>query len=138
MCKEHDLLFTESHEWVLLEEDEAYIGLTEPIIRCLGEIARVETPEVGEYLEQTMECGLLEGHGFIKEMYAPLTGELIKVNVEALERPQIIVDDPYGEGWLFKVKIGHWEEVASLHTASGYSAIVENMDWRSSDLEEDD
>lgn len=121
-----DLYYSEEHEWVRVDGDVLTIGITEFAQDQLGDIVYVDLPSVGASLSSGDTVGELESTKSVSEVYSPVDGEVIAVN-DALESgPEVINSDPYGEGWLFKVRAGGEDPTSSLLDADGYGAIVSN------------
>lgn len=117
--------YTPEHEWIagLGGEGELTIGITAHAVSELGEIVFVELPEVGVVVEAGASCGEIESTKAVSEIYAPLAGEVVAVNDAIAESPEIIGDDPYGEGWLFKLMASDGER-AELLDAQAYTSLI--------------
>lgn len=100
-----DLLYSTSHEWIKLNGDEATIGITEYAQSELGDIIFVETPEVGRKIQPGQPFGSIEAVKTVSDLYGPLTGEVTAVNSKLTDTPEVINSDPYGEGWIIKMKV---------------------------------
>lgn len=133
-----DLLYSEDHEWVRLDGDEAYIGFTQPFVEKLLGVVKLELPELGEELVQSIEFGLIEGQRFVKEIYAPLSGFVVELNEELLDNLDLLIDDPYGEGWIMKIECNDEEEVGLLMNASEYMLMLEDTDFELFEMGEED
>lgn len=117
------LSYTAEHEWIA-HGDSATVGITAFAVEELGDIVFVELPGVGDTVTAGTPCGEIESTKAVSEIYAPMNGEIIEVN-EALEAsPETIGTDPYGEGWLFKLKTDEGEY--ALLDAAGYRSIIES------------
>ncbi|KUJ95162.1 MAG: glycine cleavage system protein [Desulfonauticus sp.] len=117
-----DLLYTKTHEWIKIEGDTGIIGITHFAQEQLGDITFVELPEVGASLTQGEEMGSIESVKAASELYAPVDGEVLEVNTALEDAPEKINEDPYGEGWLCKVKITGGKE--NLLDADAYAQLV--------------
>lgn len=115
-----DLKYTESHEWILVEGDTATIGITDHAQGQLGDLVFVELPLLEDELSAGKEAGVIESVKTAADIYSPLTGEVVAINEALTAEPEIINNDPYGRGWLFKVKIDNVDELDSLMTAAEY------------------
>ena len=115
-----DLLYTAEHEWVSLDNDTATVGITDYAQGELGDIVFVELPQVGDQTTQMQPFGTIEAVKAVSELYAPLSGEVVEVNQELEEKPELVNEDPYGKGWLIKIKVANQDEVASLLSAEDY------------------
>jgi glycine cleavage system H protein len=119
-----ELRYTESHEWVHVDGDIGTIGITDHAQKQLGEIVYLELPEVGHVFNADEEFGTVESVKAVSELYVPVSGEVVEVNKAAVTEPGIINDDPFGDGWLIKVKLSTDEDVARLMTADAYARYV--------------
>lgn len=119
-----ELRYTESHEWVHVDGDIGTIGITDHAQKQLGEIVYLELPEVGHVFNADEEFGTVESVKAVSELYVPVSGEVVDVNKSAVGEPGIINDDPFGDGWLIKVKLSTDEDVARLMTAEAYAKYV--------------
>ena len=119
-----DLHYALSHEWVRVEGEIGTIGITEHAQKELGEIVYLELPEVGHLVNGSEEFGTVESVKAVSELFAPVSGEVVEVNKTAVEEPGIVNDDPFGDGWLIKVKLSTDEEVAKLMSAEQYAEYV--------------
>ncbi|WP_018125195.1 glycine cleavage system protein GcvH [Desulfovibrio oxyclinae] len=120
------LKYAKSHEWVLVENDIATIGITQFAQEQLGDLTFVEMPSVGDTLEQGEEFGSVESVKAASELYAPVSGEVVEVNEELEDAPEKVNEDPYGEGWMLKVKIS--AEPEGLLDAEAYQAQLDSED----------
>jgi len=100
-----DLLYSSSHEWVRIQGDEAVIGITAFAQEQLGDITFVETPALGTRLAAGQEAGTVESVKAASEIYSPVAGEVIAANTKLESTPELINQDPYGEGWIFRIRI---------------------------------
>lgn len=119
-----DLRYTRSHEWVRIEGDIGTVGITDHAQKELGEIVYLELPEVGHGYNAEDEFGTVESVKAVSELFVPVSGEVVAVNKAAVAGPGIVNDDPFGDGWLIKVKLTTDEEVARLLSADQYEAYV--------------
>jgi glycine cleavage system H protein len=120
-----DLHYTQSHEWVRIDGDVGTIGITDHAQKELGEIVYLELPEVGHGYNADEEFGTVESVKAVSELYIPISGEIIEINKAAIDEPGIVNDDPFGDGWLVKVKLTTDEEVKSLMSAEQYAEYVQ-------------
>ena len=116
--------YTKDHEWVQLAGDRGKIGITDYAQQQLGDVVYVELPEVGAKLKQGQSFGTIESVKAVSELFAPVSGEVVQVNKTAVEEPGIVNDDPFGDGWLIKVKLSTDQEVAKLMSAEQYAEYV--------------
>jgi glycine cleavage system H protein len=120
-----ELHYTQSHEWVRIDGDVGTIGITDYAQKELGEIVYLEMPEVGHVFNADEEFGTVESVKAVSELFTPLSGEIVEVNKAAIAEPGIVNDDPFGDGWLIKMKLSTDEEVGKLMSAEVYSAYVQ-------------
>lgn len=117
-----DRRYAESHEWVKIEDDIAIVGISDYAQEALGDITFIELPETDSDISQEEECGVVESVKAASDIYAPMDGEIVEVN-EALETsPELVNDDPYGEGWIFKMANFNREQYEDLLDAADYEA----------------
>ncbi|SHI22882.1 glycine cleavage system protein GcvH [Ferrimonas marina] len=122
-----ELKFASTHEWVRAEGDGVYtIGISEHAQELLGDMVFVELPEVGDSINAGDDCAVAESVKAASDVYAPLTGEVVAVNEELEESPELVNSDPYSDGWFFKVKISDDSELEALLDAEGYLASIED------------
>jgi glycine cleavage system H protein len=120
-----NLKYTKDHEWVLLNGDEALIGITDFAQGELGDIVFIEVETLGEALEKEEVFGTIEAVKTVSDLFMPLSGEVIEFN-DALEAtPELINTDPYGKGWIIKVKASNLDEVKELLSSEEYREMVE-------------
>ncbi|MCG8918827.1 glycine cleavage system protein GcvH [Actinokineospora sp. PR83] len=120
-----ELRYTEEHEWVATKTEVLVrVGITEYAQQQLGDVVFVQLPEVGERVEQGSPIGEVESTKSVSELYAPLTGEVTAVNDEAVEAPELLNSDPYGEGWLVEITIDDPDAVEALLDAEGYQPLT--------------
>ncbi|HEY3171407.1 MAG TPA: glycine cleavage system protein GcvH [Thermoanaerobaculia bacterium] len=120
-----DLHYTQSHEWVRIGGDVGTIGITDYAQKELGEIVYLELPEVGHVFNANEEFGTVESVKAVSELFTPVSGEVVEVNKAAVAEPGIVNDDPFGDGWLIKMKLTTDEEVGKLMTAEQYASYVQ-------------
>lgn len=122
MSVPQDLQYTKSHEWVRLEDDVATVGITEHAQEELGDVVFVELPEEGASLSAGDTFGTVESVKAVSDLYAPVGGEVVEVNGALNDSPEQINEDPYGEGWILKIRTS---EEADLLSAEEYEKVVE-------------
>ncbi|ACK65334.1 glycine cleavage system H protein [Rippkaea orientalis PCC 8801] len=124
-----DLRYLDSHEYVRLDGEIATIGLSAFAIEQLGDIVHLELPEVGEALEKGESFGAIESVKAAEDLYPPVSGTVIDRNEEMIENPDQLADDPYGDGWLIKVRVSNLDaELDDTLSASEYQAQLEGDD----------
>ena len=109
-----ELHYAQSHEWVRIDGDVGTIGITDYAQKELGEIVYLELPEVGHVFNADEEFGTVESVKAVSELFTPLSGEIVEINKAAISEPGIVNDDPFGDGWLIKMKLSTDEEVDKL------------------------
>ncbi|MDI9635175.1 glycine cleavage system protein GcvH [Geitlerinema calcuttense] len=120
-----DLKYLDSHEYVRLDGEIATIGISAFAVDQLGDIVFLELPEVGEALEKGTSFGSIESVKAVEDMYAPISGTVVERNDALVEDPEQLADDPYGEGWLLKLRITDPDELDEAMAAADYRALVE-------------
>ncbi|HHS12433.1 MAG TPA: glycine cleavage system protein GcvH [bacterium] len=120
-----NLYYTKDHEWARVEGDIAVIGITEYAQGELGDIVFVELPQPGDATRQFQPCANVEAVKAVSDLYAPLSGEVAEVNGSLESDPQIINKDPYGEGWILKIKISSKDELNNLLPPDEYKKLIE-------------
>ena len=119
------LLYSKEHEWVKLDGDTATVGITDYAQHSLGDIVYVELPRVGATLEQFGNIGVVESVKAVSDIFTPIGGEVLAVN-DALEGdPALLNREPFGEGWLFKVKVSDQTETKNLLSPESYDALTQ-------------
>lgn len=118
------LKYTKDHEWISIEGGTGTIGITEYAQGELGDVVFVELPNVGAPISQGKTFGTIEAVKAVSDLYAPVSGEVTEVNKKVQDTPEIVNKDPFGEGWMIKVKLANPEEVASLLDAEAYQQLT--------------
>jgi glycine cleavage system H protein len=119
-----DLRYTKEHEWVRLEGDLATVGITDHAADQLGDIVFVELPAIGTALRQLATFGVVESVKAVSDLFAPVGGEVVEVNGALASAPEVVNSDPYGAGWLLRVRVADPAEVDALLDAAAYEALV--------------
>ena len=119
-----NLKYTNEHEWIRVDGDIAYVGITDYAQVQLGDIVFVDIPTVGETLEAGETFGTIEVVKTISDLFLPIAGEVLEQNEALEENPELVNKDPYGEGWLIKVKPADLKAVEDLLDAEAYKAVV--------------
>ena len=123
-----DRRYTRSHEWVLKGADGIVIvGISDYAQEALGDLVFAETPEVGRKVAAGEACAVVESVKAASDVYAPVAGEVVEVNVLLADRPELMNKDPYGDGWLWKMKPDDAAEVDALLDAGRYTASLEHV-----------
>ena len=123
-----DCLYTKEHEWVRVGEGTAVLGITQFAQSELGEVVFVELPEVGQSYDAHDEIGTIESVKAVAEVYTPVSGEILEVNEDLNDAPEVLNEDPHGKGWLVKIKLGAPGELEELMNAEEYAAFVDGGD----------
>ncbi len=118
------LKYTKDHEWVRAEGDFAYIGITDFAQSELGDIVYVEIETKGEKLDQHQVFGTVEAVKTVSDLFMPVSGEVMELNENLEQQPELVNKDPYGNGWMVKVKIKDPAQLAALMSASEYASLV--------------
>jgi len=119
-----ELKYTADHEWVRVEGDVAFIGITDFAQSELGEIVYVDVDTVGSTVEAGDNFGSIEAVKTVSDLLMPLTGEALELNEELEDAPQYVNEDPYGKGWIIKVAIANPDEIGQLRSAADYQAKI--------------
>jgi glycine cleavage system H protein len=119
-----NLKYLETHEWCLLEGDIATVGITDHAQEMLGDVVYVELPEVGDNVDAGEECAVVESVKAASDIYSPVTGEIIAINSALVDTPELINQSPYGEGWLFKLRLSEAAPLDGLLDAAAYNALL--------------
>ena len=119
-----NLKYTKDHEWIRLEGDNAYIGITDYAQHELGDIVFVDVDTLDETLEAEETFGTIEAVKTSSEIFMPVGGKVIEFNEELADAPEKVNSDPYGEGWIIKVEVTNAAEMDNLLDAEGYKALI--------------
>jgi len=120
-----DLRYTDEHEWAKIEEDIVIIGITDYAQDALGEIVYIELPSEGDEITKGGSFGGVESTKSVSDLYAPVSGKVVEINEALLDSPETINEDPYGGGWLIKVKIHQADELGELMNNEEYARLIE-------------
>ena len=119
-----NLKYTEDHEWIRVEGDEAYVGITDYAQSELGEIVFVDVNTVGETIGMNEVFGSIEAVKTVSDLNMPITAEVIEFNEALNDQPELVNNDPYGEGWMIKVKVADAAELDKLMDTAAYEAFI--------------
>jgi len=119
-----DLKYSKEHEWVLVEGNVATIGITDYAQEQLGDIVFVELPAVGDKVSKEDAFGVVESVKAVSDIYAPVSGKVVEVNDDLPDNPEMLNEDPYGDGWIIKVEMNDPEELQDLLNATEYEEYV--------------
>ena len=130
-----DLRYMSSHEWVRVDADgTAYVGITDHAQNAMGDLVYVELPEVGDTLAAGDEVGVVESVKAASDIYSPVSGEIIAINEELNDNPEQVNSDPFGDGWLYRIKMSDPGELEDLMSAEEYA---EQLEEEAEDSEDD-
>ena len=121
------LKYHPEHDWARIEGDEATLGITWFAQDALGELVHYEAPDVGSTISKEESYGEVESVKAVSDLITPLSGEVLEVNAKVVDEPETVNEDPYGEGWLVRIRISDASEVDSLLDAGAYRAELENQ-----------
>ncbi len=119
-----DLRFTKDHEWVRVEGDLATVGITDYAAEQLGDIVFVELPELGRKVTQFSAVGVIESVKAVSDLFAPIGGEVVETNSDLSTKPELLNSDPFGKGWMLRVKIASGSSTDNLLDAAAYEALT--------------
>jgi glycine cleavage system H protein len=121
-----DYLYSREHEWVRVMDDVCVLGITEFAQQELGEVVFVELPEVGQVFNAQDELGTIESVKAVAEVYSPVAGEVVEINDAVVDDPELLNDDPHGEGWLVKIRFSSADDLKALMKADAYEEYVKS------------
>lgn len=124
MAYPSDYLYSKDHEWMRVEGDTCVLGITEYAQDELGEIVFVDLPEAGDAFARSDEVGTIESVKAVAEVYTPVSGEVAEVNSALEDEPELVNDDPHGDGWLIKLRMGDKSELEHLMSAEAYEEFL--------------
>jgi len=119
-----ELKYTKDHEWIKVDGDVATIGITDFAQKELGDIVYVDIATIGETLDAEVVFGTVEAVKTVSDLFMPVSGEVLELNAEIEAQPELVNSDPYGKGWMIKVKISDASQLAGLLSADAYKAII--------------
>jgi glycine cleavage system H protein len=122
-----DLKYHEEHDWARLEGDEAVLGITWFAADALGELVHFEPPEVGADVTRGQSYGEVESVKAVSDLIAPLSGEVLEVNQSVADAPETVNEDPYGAGWLIRIRLSSPDEAEGLLAADAYRELIANQ-----------
>jgi len=120
-----NLLFTKDHEWIKIEGGEALIGITDYAQTELGEIVYVELPAVGDSIAIESTFGTVEAVKAVSDLFMPVSGEVLSINPLLEDKPELINEDPYGEGWMIRITLNNPAEADKLLSAEAYTQLIQ-------------
>ncbi len=119
-----NLKYTKDHEWVLIDGENGTVGITEYAQGELGDVVFVELPTVGRNVKQHDSFGTIEAVKAVSDLYAPVSGAINEINKELEKTPELVNKDPYGKGWMVKIKLSNASEIGGLLSASAYKQLI--------------
>lgn len=119
-----ELLYTEDHEWVRVEDDLAVVGITDYAQGELGDIVFIDMPATGDITTQSEPCASIEAVKAVSDLYAPVSGEVVEINEDLTDEPQQVNADPYSSGWILKIKIADTSQLDDLMSAEEYENMI--------------
>jgi glycine cleavage system H protein len=120
--------YTDQHEWILVEGDVAIVGITEYAQKQLGDVVFVELPDEGKSFAMGDQAAVVESVKAAAEVYAPITGDIVEINEDLANKPELVNEDATGDGWFFKMSIDDESELDSLMDAKEYGEFVKGLD----------
>ena len=122
-----DLLYHPEHDWARIEGDEAVLGITWYAADALGELVHYEPPEEGATIAKDQSYGEIESVKAVSDLISPLSGEVIEVNARVVDGPETVNDDPYGDGWLIRIRLTNPSERDQLLDVAAYRKVLEDL-----------
>lgn len=119
-----ELKYTKDHEWIRVEDNSAFIGITEFAQQELGDIVYVDINTVGQLIVQENVFGTIEAVKTVSDLFMPLTGEILEVNAKLDANPELVNSDPYGDGWMVRIELADNTQIAGLLSAEEYKALL--------------
>ena len=119
-----DLRYTKDHEWVRVDGDTATIGVTDFAAQQLGDVVFVDLPAVGRSIEQFATFGVVESVKAVSDLYAPVSGEVVEVNADLAGKPELVNSEPFGAGWMIRLRVGDPKQVEGLLDAAAYEQLT--------------
>ena len=120
-----NLKYTKDHEWIEMKGESGTVGVSHFAQKELGDVVFVELPEVGRRLKQGEEFGTIESVKAVSEIYSPVSGEVVEVNETLAEKPELVNTDPYGDGWMIRIRLSDATEADELMNAEEYEEYIE-------------
>lgn len=119
-----ELKYTKDHEWARVENDIVTVGITDYAQGELGDIVYIDLPEAGTRVDAEATFGTIEAVKAVSDLFAPISGEVVEVNSNLESKPEVVNDDPYGEGWMIKIKISDMAEIDNLLNDAQYKELI--------------
>lgn len=122
-----DLRYTKEHEWVRVDGDSGTIGITDYAQDMLGDVVYLDLPAAGATVAQHDKMGEIESVKAVSDLYSPVSGEIVEVNQDAVDTPELVNNEPYARGWMIKVRLSDAGELDALLSAEDYEALVDKI-----------
>ena len=123
-----DLLYTKEHEWARIDGSIATVGITKFAVEQLGDVTQVDLPKEGETIKKDDVFGTVESVKAVSDLYAPLSGKIVKVNTPLGDSPEYLSDDPYDEGWMIQIELSNPDEQKQLMNAVAYQEFLQSVE----------
>jgi glycine cleavage system H protein len=124
----NDLLYTEDHEWARVENQLVTVGVTQFAVEQLGDVTQVELPREGEMLKVRDVFGTVESVKAVSDLFAPVSGKVVKINTPLVDSPEYVSEDPYDGGWMITIEITNAEELGKLMSSEAYEAFLKEQE----------
>lgn len=122
-----DLKYTSEHEWFRIEGNKGRVGVTDFAQRELGDVVFVDLPEVGEVVGANEAFGTVESVKAVSDLYAPISGEVLEINADLEDKPELVNEDPYGKGWMLLIRMDEASNLSTLMDAEAYEKFLEEQ-----------
>ncbi|MFQ6039172.1 MAG: glycine cleavage system protein GcvH [Candidatus Aminicenantales bacterium] len=123
-----DFYYTKDHEWLKIQDGEGTVGITDFAQKQLGDVVYVELPQPGAQLEFRQSMGVIESVKAVSDIYSPVSCEVVAVNEELNDAPELVNEDPHGKGWMIRIKLKDDSELEKLMSASEYEKFLEGLE----------
>ena len=123
-----DLLYTKDHEWTRVTGDRVVVGITRFAVDQLGDVTQVEVPEEGDEVSREQAFGTVESVKSVSDLFAPVSGKVVRVNAALEDDPELVNADPYGDGWMVEIELSDRSELDQLMTPDAYTALIAEHD----------
>jgi len=120
-----EYLYSKDHEWILIEGDIGIVGFTDCALREMGNAVRVELPEMEDSVEAGEPCGAVEFEKAVSEIFSPVSGEIMEINVRLAVQPELLTQSPHKDAWLIRIRLEHPEEMKELLSAEAYEEYLQ-------------
>jgi glycine cleavage system H protein len=124
----NDLLYTEDHEWARVENQLVTVGVTQFAVEQLGDVTQVELPREGEMLKVRDVFGTVESVKAVSDLFAPVSGKVVKINTPLVDSPEYVSEDPYDGGWMITIEITNAEELGKLMSSEAYETFLKEQE----------